>query len=191
MSMGEEAMEQSEEEEQKNEFDSPARDDKLELGTDSYADDDLFARNGKGGKGGKDANELYRMEENKTAWEASMDADIANAATHLAAQMQSNPEDGNQVALHQHQTDDLAQLTDPLGLGVLNQATLQLERNAESLGTTRRQLQKLARWQAGATANIGHGDGVAQPVLFRLCRVVVDGTPYVARSAYSLDVASN
>lgn len=51
---------------------------------------------------------------------------------------------------------DWAQVTDPLGLGVLNQSTFQLEANDEStMGNTRRQLHKLARYQAGAKGDLG------------------------------------
>jgi hypothetical protein len=67
----------------------------------------------------------------------------------LSEQMQSNQEEGGQTAMQQQ--DDMSQVTDPLGLGVLNQTTFQLEAGDDSAqaGTTRRQLHKLQRYQAG------------------------------------------
>jgi hypothetical protein len=92
------------------------------------------------------------MEETKSAWDASLDADVMASAAVLAEQMQSNPEDASQVALQQQ--DDLEQFSDPLGLGTLNQSTLQLEREGGASSSTWRNLKKLARWQAGATLKL-------------------------------------
>ena len=127
-------------------YESPRAGDKLERGRDSYADNALYTRPG---AAAADAPEIYRMEAAKEAWDDTLDADVAATAAVLAEQMQSNPDDANQVALQQQ--DDLTQFSDPLGMGVLNETTLALEPEDAGAGTTRRQLKKLARWQAGAT----------------------------------------
>jgi hypothetical protein len=148
MSMGDEG-EQSED---AASVESPKAGEKLEIGLDSYTQDALYSRSGPGGSAKSTPAELYRMEDTKSAWDASLDADIMASAAVLAEQMRRNPEDASQVAQQQH--DDLTQFSDPLGLGVLNQSTLQLERADGTSSTTRRNLKKLARWQAEATMRL-------------------------------------
>lgn len=154
-------------------YESPRAGEKLERGRDSYADNALYTRPGaSGASAAAAAPEIYRMEASKEAWDESLDADVAATAAVLAEQMQSNPDDANQVALQKQ--DDLSQFSDPLGMGVLNETTLALEREEAGAGNTRRQLQKLARWQAGATMKLGAGQaadgaggGAARPQVRR------------------------
>ena len=82
-------------------FESPRLGDQLVPGSDSYGEDALYTKSGHGGGGGgkHGTTELYRMEDNKVAWDATLDQDVAAAASVLAEQMQSNPEDGGQSAL--------------------------------------------------------------------------------------------
>lgn len=94
--------------EESDEFiESPRLGEQLVPGSDSYADDALYTKGGHGaGKHG--ATELYRMEDNKVAWDGTLDQDVAAAAAVLAEQMQSNPEDGGQSALAPQ--EDLSQV---------------------------------------------------------------------------------
>ena len=176
MSMGD-AQDESEEEEEEEEYDSPRRGEQLELGADSYADDDLY----KGSNQALQYNKVdpYRLEDNREAWHPALEADIASAATVLAEKMVAHPEDGGQGIAERD--EDLTQFADPLGLGVLNQATMQLEAPEDAgVGTNmRRQLQKLARHQAGATLQLqDNGDGVA--VRCRPCHSVLLLCPPIA-----------
>jgi hypothetical protein len=134
------------------EIDSPRRGEQLVPGSDSYAGNELYTRSrhggGSGGGGQKHATELYRMEDDKAEWDASLDVDVASAAVVIAEQMQSNTEEGGQTALHA--AEDVGAAADPLGLGVLSAATLTLEAsNASTMqAATRRNVRQLARHQA-------------------------------------------
>ena len=144
MTMGD-AAEDSEEE-----LESPRPGEPVQLASDSYAEEALAAQRFHHAGGRAAPTELYRMEDDKAHWDGVLDQDVAAAATVLAEQMQNNPEDGGQNALDTD--DDLAQVADPLGHGVLNQSTFQLDaQDGGAAGNTRRQLHKLARYQAGQT----------------------------------------
>lgn len=121
------------------------------LAPHSYSEDAFYSRPGAGGS----PHDLYRMEDNKDRWDPSLDADVQTTAAILIEQMRSNPEDASDVM--KQGNEDLAEFSDPLGLGVLNQASMTLEHAGDASGTARRQLKKLARWQAGATMKLTHG----------------------------------
>ena len=153
------ALDESDDEEP--EFESPRKGERLELGADSYNDEDLMAN--AAGASAAASVDPYRLEDNREQWHPALESEIAATAAVLSEKMVSHPEDaGRGIA---QPDEDLAQFADPLGLGVLNQATMQLEATDEAAGgtNTRRQLQKLARYQAGATMQLqdSGGDGVA------------------------------
>lgn len=130
---------------------TPRAGDPVVVADDSYPDDALYARSGAGGS----PHDLFRMEDNKDRWDPSLDADVQTTATILVEQMRSHPEDASDVT--KQGNEDLSEFSDPLGLGVLNQASMTLERADDASGSARRQLKKLARWQAGATMKLTHG----------------------------------
>lgn len=118
---------------------------------ESYPEDTFYSQPGPGSS----PHELYRLEDNKDKWDPSLDADVHTTAAILVEQMRSNPENASDVT--KQGNEDLSEFSDPLGLGVLNQANMSLQRADHASGTARRQLKKLARWQAGATMKLTHG----------------------------------
>ena len=118
----------------------------------SYSEDEFFSKSGSAF-----GQDLYRLEDNKHAWEASLDADVQATAEVLAEQMRANPETA--VDVTEQDGEELGELADPLGLGVLNQSTMALESaDSAKAGNNRRQLKKLARWQAETTMRLGKAD---------------------------------
>lgn len=149
MSMGDGGSD-LEEEERPSLVVTPRAGEPVKVGPASYTEEEFFSKSGSAPFGG---NELFRMEDNKAAWDASLDADVQATAAVLAEQMRTNPENATDVS--NQGGDELAELSDPLGMGVLNQSTMTLEHADQSqMGHTRRQLKKLARWQAENTMKL-------------------------------------
>jgi hypothetical protein len=122
---------------------TPRAGEKMTVGAASYNEDEFYSKSGSAPFGG---NDMFRMEDNKKAWDVSLDADVQATAALLAEQMRTNPENATDVS--NQANEEVADFNDPLGMGVLNQSTMTLESSDQSqMGGTRRQLKKLARWQ--------------------------------------------
>ena len=131
----------------------PKAGEKIEVGMASYNEEEFYSKSGSAF--GQDP---FRLEDSKQAWDASLDADVQATAELLAEQMRANPETAVDVT-EESRGEELGEFADPLGLGVLNQSTMTLE-SAESAkaGNNRRQLKKMARWQAETTMRLGKAD---------------------------------
>eukprot|EP00892_Ulva_mutabilis_P007528 jgi/Ulvmu1/5147/UM021_0164.1 len=151
MSMGDGgSMDHAASDEERPSIVTPRAGEPVVVAPDSYPDEGFYSR-----PGGGSPHDLYRIEDDKARWDPSLDADVQTTAAILVEQMRSNPEDASDVT--NQGNEDLSEFSDPLGLGVLNQANMTLERTGDASGTARRQLKKLARWQAGATMKLAHG----------------------------------
>lgn len=131
----------------------PSAGEQMKVGPGSYTEEEFHSKSG-GSAFGQDP---FRLEDNKKAWDASLDADVQATAELLAEQMRANPETA--VDVTDQGGEELGEFADPLGLGVLNQSTMALESaDSAKAGNTRRQLKKLARWQAESTMRLGKVD---------------------------------
>lgn len=131
----------------------------VQVGDASYNEEEFYSKSG----GSAFLQDQFRMEDNKKAWDASLDADVQATAEMLAEQMRANPETAADVA--EQGGEELGEFVDPLGLGVLNQSTMALESaDSAKAGNTRRQLKKLARWQAESTMRLGKVESDPQQV---------------------------
>lgn len=151
MSMGDGmSMDHAQSDEERPSFVTPRAGEPVVMAPESYPEDAFYSQPG----AGSTPHDLYRLEDNKDKWDPSLDADVQATAAVLVEQMRNNPEDPSDVT--KQATEDLSEFSDPLGLGVLNQANMSLEQADDASGSVRRQLKKLARWQAGATMKLAH-----------------------------------
>lgn len=168
MSMGDGmSMDQAQSDDERPSIVTPRAGDPVVRGPDSYPDEAFYNPTGTSSS----PHDLFRLEDTKTKWDPSLDADVQTTAAILVEQMCSNPDDASDIT--KKTKEDLSEFSDPLGLGILNQASLSLERTDDASSTARRQLKKLARWQAGATMKLTQ-TGPASPSALVCCMVVND-----------------
>jgi hypothetical protein len=153
MSMGDGNLSDGESIEQQPSLVQPKAGEKVEVGQASYNEEEFYSRSG----GSAFGQDQFRLEDNKQAWDASLDAEVQATAELLVEQMRANPEVA--VDVTDRAAEDLGEFADPLGLGVLNQSTMALESADSSRnGNARRQLKKMARWHAESTMRLGKAD---------------------------------